>query len=159
MKKRIYIDMDGVLCDFKFSYDRGLLEEPSQPYPQSRVGFFYDLQPIPGALEAFRTLSLHYDVWILTRPSTKNLHCYTEKALWVKKYLGETALNKLILCTDKSLLKGDFLIDDTPQKFGGQIILFNDTIWSDIVKFCMDLLDPIPVVESTISYEYIRNTY
>ena len=44
--KRIFIDMDGVLCDFKGAYEADLKKNPTQPYPQSQYGFFLNLKPI-----------------------------------------------------------------------------------------------------------------
>ena len=38
IKKRIYVDMDGVLCDFYGAAKLRLAENPSQPYPQSKWG-------------------------------------------------------------------------------------------------------------------------
>lgn len=107
--KRVYIDMDDTLCDFMGPFRSG---DFKLKYPQSKVGFFLDLQPLDYAIEGVKELQTKYDVWILTRPSIKNTHCYTEKAEWIKKYFGEDMLNKLILCPDKSLVKGDYLIDD-----------------------------------------------
>jgi len=112
MMKRLYIDMDGVLCDFKKAYDYQLQINPTQPYPQSQYGFFIDLEPISGALDSVKRLQEYFDVWILTRPSVHNLSCYTEKAQWIRKYLGFDMQVKLIICTDKSLLKGHYLVDD-----------------------------------------------
>lgn len=112
MKKRIYIDMDGTLCDYMGRYNLYRKLFPYVEYPQSISGFFSKLEPLEGAVESFKELSKRYDVWILTRPSLKNLHCYTEKAQWVKEFLGEEFLEKLILSPDKSLLIGDYLIDD-----------------------------------------------
>jgi 5'(3')-deoxyribonucleotidase len=56
-------------------------------------------------------LKENYDVWILTRPSYKNIN-YSEKAQWVLNHLGYDVQEKTIMCGDKSLLKGDYLIDD-----------------------------------------------
>lgn len=110
MKKKLYIDMDGVICDFYKPFD--LEYSHSNLYPHSRKGFFIELDPIEDGIESLKELEKYYDVWILTRPSPHNIHCYSEKAEWVNKYLGFDMLNKTILCTDKSLLKGDFLVDD-----------------------------------------------
>lgn len=111
--KRIYVDMDGVLCNFAKAFDEGLARDSSQPYPQSAFGFWMDLEPIEGAIEAFNALSRVFDVWILTRPSFDNLNSFSEKAYWVNKWFGPQVLRKLIMCRDKSLVIGDYLIDDT----------------------------------------------
>lgn len=113
-KLRIYVDMDDTLCDCTLAYRKARLECPLIRFPQSIHGFFRGLAPITGAVEAMAILKeWGHDVWILTRPSTVNRLCYTEKADWVYQHLGQEWVNKLILCPDKSLLKGDILIDDT----------------------------------------------
>src|ERR1035437_10007771 len=122
MRKRIYIDMDGVLCRFYEAARKALQENPNQPYPQSQWGFFLKLNPVVDAIESFKYLSKHYDVWILTRPSTRNVNCYTEKAQWVWDHLGYHAVEKLIFSCDKNLLKGDYLIDDNIWEFEGEHI-------------------------------------
>ena len=137
--KRVYIDMDDTLCDFMGPFRSG---EWKLKYPQSKVGFFLDLQPLDYAIEGVKLLQAKYDVWILTRPSIKNTHCYTEKAEWIKKYFGEKMLHKLILCPDKSLVKGDFLIDDDSRhgqpEFEGEWLQFGTEKfpdWKSIIKY------------------------
>ena len=111
-KKRIYVDMDDTLCHFERAFHKAVALNPKQPFPQSQWGFFLGLEPYDGAIEGFRKLEEKYDVWILTKPSTRNLNCYTEKAKWIYDYFGQDIVDKLILCPDKALLKGDYLIDD-----------------------------------------------
>lgn len=41
-----------------------------------------------------------------------------EKYLWVEKHLGREATNRLILTKDKTLVRGDILIDDKPHIAG-----------------------------------------
>jgi 5'(3')-deoxyribonucleotidase len=140
---RIYIDMDDTLCDFSGASADAKLKNPTQKYPQSQWGFFCDLKPLLGAVESVARLrELGHDVWILTRPSVKNLNCYSEKAYWVQKYLGEDMVEKLILACDKSLLKGDVLIDDHDgfgqKEFEGEWIQFgtgNFTSWDDVMSY------------------------
>ena len=148
LKKRLYIDMDGVLCDFKKLYNSELESNPSQPYQQSQFGFFMNLESIPFAIDSINHLQKHFDVWILTRPSVQNLSCYTEKAQWIRKHLGMDMQAKTIMCIDKSLLKGHFLVDDQVEhgqsEFEGKHIHFgsdefND--WDKVVTYLMSNKD------------------
>lgn len=141
-KKRIYIDMDGVLCNFRKAHQEALYNNPIQPFPQSQWGFFLYLEEIPGAIDAFRKLQEEYDVWILTRPSYYNVNCYTEKAQWVLDHLGIDVLRQTIMSCDKSLLKGDYLIDDMntdkQSEFEGEWIEFGSfkfPDWSAVIKY------------------------
>lgn len=113
MRKRIFIDMDNTLCDYsgKFSEMQALADKPLY-YPQSQYGFFASLEPLEGAIEAYKTLEEHYEVYILTAPSYHNPLCYTEKRVWVEQHLGLETTKNLIICKRKGLLKGDYLIDD-----------------------------------------------
>ncbi len=140
MAKRIYVDMDGVVFDFMTPYKKAVFEG-TRRYPQSKIGFFRDLEPIEGAIPTILALDMMgYDVWFLTRPSVKNLHCYTEKAESIQKHFGEAWVRKLIISTDKSLLKGDYLIDDTTNAnqlmFEGHFIRFHQEKcnWYDIAE-------------------------
>ena len=81
-------------------------------YPQSRIGFLLNLEPIPGAKETIAKLQQHFDIKILTKPSYLNPHCYTEKRLWVEKHYGLDMCQHLYFAPDKTLMKGDYLIDD-----------------------------------------------
>jgi 5'-nucleotidase len=125
---RIYVDMDDTLCDCTTAYKEARLRSPEMRYPQATHGFFRNLVPIKDAVAGVDALKrAGHDVWILTRPSTMNRLCYTEKADWVYKHLGQEWVDKLILCPDKSLLKGDVLIDDTLwPAFEGTQIVFKD---------------------------------
>ncbi len=130
-KPTIYVDLDGVLCDF-MTAAKNL---PEMKYPQSKIGFFRDLDEIPNAISSFKKLEKEYDVCVLTRPSFKNINCFTEKAEWILNNLGYKALEKSIFSGDKSRLIGDYLIDDgdnaNQDKFNGKLIKFGSEEFPD----------------------------
>lgn len=125
----IFVDMDGVLCDFDKLHARELSEK--NPFPQSRVGFFLDLEPIDDAIDSVKFLQTKHEVAILTRPSIKNPHCWSEKAQWIEKYFGREMLNNMVITPRKDLLNDGkaYLIDDMggsgQEAFGNRWIRFN----------------------------------
>lgn len=140
MRKLIYVDMDGVLCDFKGAVTRCFQENPAINYPQSQYGFFTGLAPIKNGVETVKKLAEYFDVYILTAPSVKNPLCYTEKRVWIEKHFGMAMVKKLIISPNKGLNKGDYLIDDFisgngQENFEGKVLHFGfdykdwDVIW------------------------------
>lgn len=119
-KKVLYLDMDGVLADMHTAMASGGNKHDR--------GFYANLKPLPGAVEAFHELAKWYDVYIASTPSWINPHSWGEKREWVEGYLGEAAFKRLILTHNKSLLKGDYLIDDNTWngagEFEGELIHF-----------------------------------
>ncbi len=126
----IYIDMDGVLADFarKLSNLSEIEKKGFDDNFDEIPGIFKDLEPMPGAIEAFEFLSKHFEVYILSTAPWNNTSAWTEKALWVQKYLPEVARKRLILTHRKDLNKGQFLIDDRlkhgVENFEGEHIHF-----------------------------------
>lgn len=136
--------MDDVLCDYKTAYDAALQKNPDIKFPQSQLDFFRNLKPVNGAVEGFNCLfnDERFDVYILSAPSVPNPLSYMEKRLWVEDHLGFNVASKLILATNKGLLKGDFLIDDWldgrgQEKFEGEIIHFGSSkcqTWKEVLE-------------------------
>ena len=134
--------MDNTLCDYSGKVNEIRKKSSTEvPYPQSRYGFFSSLEPLPGAIEAYKKLEEYFEVYILTAPSYKNPLCYTEKRVWVEKHLGLETTQNLIICKRKGLLKGDYLIDDYeyPEFEGHQIRIgqtpFNN--WQNVLDFLL----------------------
>ena len=134
----IYVDMDDVLCNFRKSFDEAIINNPRIKYPQSQYGFFSGLEPLDGAIDAVFAIndSSEYEFYILTAPSPRNPLCYTEKRVWVESHLGYDFVEKLIICSNKGLLKGDILIDDNisgkgQEEFEGKLFHFGGNDFPD----------------------------
>ncbi len=77
---------------------------------------FAHMIPLPGAIEAYKALCEKYDCYILSTSPWNNPTAASDKFDWVKKYLGDVAFKRLILTHHKNLNRGDYLIDDRPNK-------------------------------------------
>jgi 5'-nucleotidase len=138
MPQILYVDLDGVMCDYQGAWDRAKAAHPEQLWPQSVPGFFRNLVPMVGAIDGLNALRANpgFDVHILTAPSVSNPPCYSEKRIWVEEHLGFEMCPRLIIAYDKSLLRGDFLIDDHDkgrgqEGFQGALIHFGSSKWPD----------------------------
>ena len=148
---RLYIDMDDVLCDYMGAHERELASAPDNPYPQSRPGFYLDLTPFEGAVEAMKWIEAHslLDPFILTAPSVFNPHSYTEKRLWAEKHLGFDWCNRLILSPNKSIFESGVLIDDRREghgqdKFNGRLLQFGTVgirNWNTLTKYLKNYVE------------------
>ncbi|GAB2703296.1 hypothetical protein GCM10011274_46440 [Paraglaciecola chathamensis] len=146
----VYIDMDDVLCDYKSAHSTKLAANPGITFPQSQYGFFASLQPIEGAIESVKALikDKRFSPYILTAPSYVNPLCYTEKRVWIETYFGLEFTKRLIISSDKSLFKGDVLIDDNAfgkgqEGFEGMIFQFGNPEyqnWKMVMKGLLELV-------------------
>ncbi|MCA9478489.1 MAG: 5'-3'-deoxyribonucleotidase [Nanoarchaeota archaeon] len=141
-KQKVYlVDMDGVLAQYYNQFlkrwrqeypDRDFIHEEDlqahdldKSYPEayrddinliiSAPDFFESLDPLPGAIEGIKELAKHNKVFICTAPSIHNTRCAHGKTKWVRKHLGKEWLRNLIITKDKTVVHGDFLIDDKPD--------------------------------------------
>lgn len=144
----ILIDLDNTLADFDkalLATWRNLypdeyfvpLEErrsfhPHKDYPkhlQNKIeklchseGFIRYLPPTPGGIAAVNTMiNEGYDVRFCTSHLSGYDPCVLEKYQWVEAYFGAPAIDRLILTRDKTLIRGDLLIDDKPV-IGGAVM-------------------------------------
>ena len=130
MTKILYVDMDNVLVDFASGIQK--VPEKIKIEFHGRLdeipGIFSLMRPLNGAILSFERLSKKYDTYILSTAPWENASAWSDKNLWVKKYLGEIAYKRLILTHHKNLNFGDLLIDDRTANgadlFKGEHIIF-----------------------------------
>ena len=165
MTKILYIDMDGVLVDFKSAYSKLTAEERAKfnpgNLPDSKAAYdevpniFSRMEPMEGAIAAFDRLSQVYDTYILSTAPWGNPTAWSDKLEWVKKHLGHLDEGKakadrvvekrLILSHHKNLNRGGYLIDDHDErngsdKFEGELIHFaSDRYpdWDSVLKYLL----------------------
>jgi len=79
-------------------------------------GFYRNLPPLPGAIKALREIkNILNNVFLCTSPMLpKYENCVLEKFHWVYEHLGSEWVDNIILTRDKTIVKGDILIDDKP---------------------------------------------
>lgn len=144
MKKRLFFDMDNVLVDFQSGLDK-VDEETKQQYrgkkpgEKDRVdeipGMFGLMDPVPGAIEAAHKLAEVYDVYILSTAPWNNPSAWSDKLLWVKKYLPDVFYKRIVITHHKDLVEGDYLIDDRGKngtsEFKGEWIHFGSERFPD----------------------------
>jgi 5'-nucleotidase len=143
----VLVDQDNVLADFDAGFSVRWRERyPAIPFVEpsarrafnpvddlpaecreagvelySSAGFFLDLTPVPGGPEAVRAmLELGWDVRICTSPIARYRHCVAEKFAWVEEHLGADWVRRIVLTADKTLVHGDWLIDDKPKITGSR---------------------------------------
>lgn len=141
-KQILYVDMDGVLVDFDSGVAK-LSDELREKYKgqyDNVPGIFSLMDPMPNAIESFNILFEKYDTYVLSSPSYENSTSFSDKFLWVCKYLPQ-AKTKLILTKFKNLSKGHILIDDRTtngaSEFEGLFIHFGSEKypnWDSVMK-------------------------
>jgi 5'-nucleotidase len=146
----LLIDMDGVICHwyenlyriYRARYPDRMAIKPEdvtqfyveELYPEEHRddvvaiarerGFYADLRPVPGALEALKDIQENctdfIEPFICSSPEVEyeDMACHSEKAAWVEDVLGNWWTKKLILTKDKTLVRGHILIDDKPEITG-----------------------------------------
>ena len=68
MKKIVYVDMDNTLVDFQSGIDRLSKDvyEAYREHPDDVPGIFGLMDPMSGAIEAYRELARDFDTYILS---------------------------------------------------------------------------------------------
>ena len=136
--------MDNVLVDFQSGIDSlsDTEREDFKEHIDNVPGIFSKMKPFVGAIEGYKELTKYYDVYILSTAPWNNPSAWSDKLLWVQRYLGDLAYKKLILSSNKNLNAGDYLIDDRTANgagnFKGEHIHFlTDKFrnWDDVLNY------------------------
>lgn len=90
--------------------------------------WFRHLDVTPGAIQGINELAEHVDVWICTKPLEANARCRDDKAAWIRDHLGTDWEHRLILAPDKSMIRGDLLLDDAPKR-----LWLTDATWKPVM--------------------------
>lgn len=145
---RVLVDMDDVVAEWGVGYD-SLLDEHGEaaagiPRRAERMhwdlyadrtpaerriiqkimvepGFYGMLRAVPGARTALRQMrDAGYDIRFVSAPYISNPTCASDKIAWIARHYGSHWAQRVILTTDKTLVRGDYLIDDRPDITGGE---------------------------------------
>ncbi len=164
--------MDNVLVDFQSGIDKqdDVTLKTYEGHYDDIPGIFSLMDPMPGAIEAVKSLCSKCDMYILSTAPWDNPSAWSDKLEWVKKYLGDEFKKRLILSHHKDLCKGDFIIDDRPYhgvaSFDGVWIEFGSekfadwdsvltyiTAWRDFYDRIKDRENIFPKAKDTIPIE------
>lgn len=175
----ILLDMDGPLADFDLHFwDRCNAEGyefdvphysqqqhryftehiPDKAHRKSAramvdsAGWFRGLPVVRGAREGVdRLLDAGLDLWVCTKPLEVNPTCRDDKGAWIEEHFPEL-LHRLIITPDKSMVRGDVLIDDAPKpawfsRATWQPLIYDlpfnryDPAYVGLCRFTWDVLD------------------
>lgn len=146
-RPKLFIDMDGVVADFEGKTMNMSLQHLKRPKTHKlyhEEGFYRDLKPVPGAVEAIKKLDEVYNVYLLSTPSWHNPSSWTDKRLWAEEVFGDIFFKKVILSHDKGLFSGYALIDDrdvnNQGEFDGLNIVFGSEeypTWDEVLEFLL----------------------
>ena len=155
MKKRILIDMDGVLADvykslidyqytqkgiIKTEYELNGLEERTA-FPDivtilKTPGFFLNLPLMEDCRDGLAYLNEKYEI-VIVSSATEFDNCLNDKHNWLKNNFPFLHWSQIIHCGSKKGITGDIMIDDHPKNldyFSGQRIIFTQPHNYDIHK-------------------------
>ena len=157
--KTVFVDLDGVLANIHKEIG---FNTPKDVTPEQicEKGFFLGLEVMPAAIKSIETLlSINeVDLWIATKIPKCNIFAASEKLEWVAKHFPALK-DRVIIIPDKTLLIGDFLIDDDCrwEGFSGKFLEFNSRnpnyCWGKLLEQIKDGLDNNLRVEVRINWD------
>ena len=146
LKKRIAVDMDGVLADVYEQFFRldelktgtrktlesvtGVLELNAFEFGREHVlsdDFFRTAPVMKDSQEILEQLNKHYEVFIVSS-ATEFPKSLSEKQAWLGEQFPFISWKQMVFCGSKAIVQADIMIDDHFKNldyFTGQTILFS----------------------------------
>lgn len=145
LKKRLIVDMDGVMADIysqfiayeekEFGYrqpiENMLGKKEGEVFKNIREyihedGFFRNAPVMEGSLETVKALNEKYELFIVSAAMEfpKSL---PEKQQWLAEHFPFLSWKQIVFCGLKTVIRGDIMIDDhyrNLDSFEGRTILF-----------------------------------
>lgn len=154
--ERIIIDMDEVMSDtmgammtwyissygiqpdysrMKGSWMLGIPEEHKEMVRKHLYseGFFRHLPVMEGCVEVMEALNKKYEVFIVSA-ATEFPNSLRDKLEWLEEHFPFLTWRQLVLCGDKRMIAGDFMIDDHVRNlvhFKGKPYLYSTLLNKD----------------------------
>ena len=147
-KKRIAIDMDGVMADLNQHYIDWYYERTGERvdpqtlmglpettgFPQEGIvhhflrtpGFFRTAPVMPGSQEVILRLMDDYEVFIVSA-AVEFPQSLTEKIDWLAEHFPFISWKNIVFCGLKTIVQADYMIDDYDKNlryFNGERLLF-----------------------------------
>lgn len=145
IKKRLIVDMDGVLADVYAQFARFELEDSGTSIDITTIegideikafpngikhvherGFFRTAPVLKGAVEAMELLNKTHEVFIVSA-AMEFPNSLEEKYYWLQEHFPFIHWKQMVLCGSKNVIQGDIMIDDhfkNLDHFRGRTLLF-----------------------------------
>lgn len=126
----IIVDMDNTICDFTTKYINrwnSMYNQKINIYNHYETvvddcnvfykKFYNDLVPYTNAISSIVKLDKIKGCNVILCTHAENTNAINDKKEWIKKYLGENWISKLVCVdtSDKTIIDGNIMIDDNPN--------------------------------------------
>jgi len=113
-------ERQGMIMQHQYRARFGDLEADTLEKIFQRPGLFANLKPFPQAVGVIKNMlrSERYNIFFCTTPHKNNPTCASDKIAWICKHFGDQHASKVIITNDKTIIQGDYLIDDN-EKING----------------------------------------
>lgn len=112
-------DRRGMYMDQQYRREIGEKEYQVLRDLLDRDHFFRDMLPIESAVKTLNHIIAdrgdEFEVFVCTSPHWTNRTCGFDKMQWVRRYLPGLPTSNVVMTSDKTVVEGDYLIDDNEK--------------------------------------------